>query len=127
MKESQWRSKLIALRRKTNPNDFIWAMDAKFKAGFPDLYILNNGIPIHIELKIGKFYTANWGLAPIQLKTLRDLRKAKAQSFCLNLEYNGHVGITEIGINFDSARLCLDGNFFNKWISPTLCLGTTLG
>lgn len=58
MKESQWRSQLIEMIRSKHkdPSDFIWAMDAKFKAGFPDLYLVLSGvdIPKHYELKVSK-------------------------------------------------------------------------
>ena len=40
MKESVWRTKLVAMRKATNPTDFIWPMDAKFKA--PDKMSLDD-------------------------------------------------------------------------------------
>ena len=52
MKESDWRYKLVTLYRKQHPDNFIWAMDAKFKAGFPDLYIIEAGLGKHFELKV---------------------------------------------------------------------------
>lgn len=87
MKESQWRSKLIRLRKQSNPADFIWAMDAKFKAGFPDLYLLVKGIPVHIELKIADEPTK------IQEFTLMQLADARALAFSFSLEVDDHVNI----------------------------------
>lgn len=55
MKEVQWRSKLVSKFRLKRPSDFIWAMDAKFKAGFPDLYvIIRFASSYHYELKMTK-------------------------------------------------------------------------
>lgn len=117
MKESQWRTKLIAMRRKTNPNDFIWAMDAKFKAGFPDLYLLSNGVPYHLELKINRFLEPNYGLAPLQEQILRQLVRAGAACFCLNLQEDNQVGVTEIQRISNYSRLFHPRTFEIAWSS----------
>jgi len=58
MKESQWRTKLVNDFKKYQIRDsFIWAMDAKFKAGFPDLLVIIMGKTIHYELKVIRAHT----------------------------------------------------------------------
>ena len=54
MKETEWRSKLVRQFKEHKPESFIWAMDAKFKAGFPDLYLIDRETSQgrHIELKV---------------------------------------------------------------------------
>ncbi len=51
MRETQWRYKLVCLFREQNPNGFIWAHDAHFKTGFPDLTTIVQGTVKWIELK----------------------------------------------------------------------------
>lgn len=78
MKETHWRSKLIKLFKETHPNEFIWAMDAKFKAGFPDLLVIVDGRTIHYELKAVSFCSFdNLGFfKPIQLSIIRAINRA---------------------------------------------------
>lgn len=95
MKETQWRSKLVATYKRTQPSSFIWAMDAKFKAGFPDLYIIDQegGRGKHFELKV---CTQTNGISmarlrnyfdPIQISVMRSIQKAggSAIGMVLNL------------------------------------------
>lgn len=81
MKETQWRSKLVSQFKLFNANDFIWAMDAKFKAGFPDLYLIVRGKSIHYELKMtNKVHFGSKDLEklfdPIQISVMRSIGKA---------------------------------------------------
>ena len=69
MKESQWRSKLVADFRKRKQKGFIWAHDAKFKAGYPDLQTIVKGLECHYELKVSDRYK-NEGTFEMQLKRL---------------------------------------------------------
>lgn len=116
MKESVWRSKLIQMRRKTNPADFIWSMDAKFKAGFPDIYLLTAGRPFHIELKIGHFYELENGLAKIQELTLTNLFCAGADAFCFNLQEDTNcIGVTTIRKYDRYSKLYNYTSFYNNW------------
>lgn len=57
MKESEFRSKLLSVFNSAhNPGAFIWAHDAHFRSGFPDLYWVFPGSPYphHAELKVVK-------------------------------------------------------------------------
>ena len=62
---------------------FIWAFDAKFKAGWPDLYWTSFGRSFHGELKLVKTHTMPkdpWTLADkIQHHTMTSLEKAGAE------------------------------------------------
>ena len=51
MKESAWRYKLVQKFKEHNPHGFIWAHDAHFKTGFPDLTTIVQGTTKLIELK----------------------------------------------------------------------------
>lgn len=51
MKESAWRYKLVQKFKEQNPYGFIWAHDAHFKTGFPDLTTIVDGTTKWIELK----------------------------------------------------------------------------
>lgn len=82
MKETEWRSKLVRQFKEAKPGSFIWTMDAKFKAGFPDLYIVDLGVCKHIELKVFSS-TSGTSLAslrkffdPIQISVMRSINKA---------------------------------------------------
>jgi len=93
MKETEWRSKLVRLFKLYHPNDFIWAMDAKFKAGFPDLYIIFNKNPYHIELKVVDKFPINKStedllqlFAPLQLSVMRSINKAGTKANGLVLD-----------------------------------------
>ena len=96
MKESAWRSKLVKLFNITHSEGFIWAMDAKFKAGFPDLYVLINGtmgghsLPFHYELKVvDNFREASLDvmdyLEPVQISVCKSIAKAGGKSRALVL------------------------------------------
>lgn len=123
MKESQWRSKLMRMRKTTNPTNFIWIMDAKFKAGFPDIYLLIDGTPVHIELKIAHFYNGYNGLDPIQLQTLKMLAAAGAVAFCFNLE-DKTVGVTRINKDGSTfSKLMYNDAFYAFWQHPSALLG----
>lgn len=67
--ETSWRTKLIREFKKAHPDGFIWAMDAKFKAGFPDLLVILNGKSFYFELKVIHHYT-NGRYIPEQIKKL---------------------------------------------------------
>lgn len=84
MKESDWRAKLVSLYKQTRPEGFIWAMDAKFKAGFPDLYVIDreNGLGRHFELKVfssvngTSLGTLKKFFAPIQISVMKSINLA---------------------------------------------------
>jgi hypothetical protein len=81
MLEGDFRRALVqAFGRRSSR--FIWAFDAKFKAGWPDLYWVSFGRSFHAELKLvktSKMPENPWSLADkIQLHTMKELEKAGA-------------------------------------------------
>lgn len=117
MKESQWRSKLIAMRKKTNPNDFIWVMDAKFKSGFPDIYLLAAGKPYHIELKINDYPTK------LQESVLYSLANAGAISLCFSLKNDSLVQVSFYDNRFIKHDVFQEDLFYKQWATqrPFMC------
>ncbi len=86
MKESAWRYKLALKFRAHNPHGFIWAHDAHFKTGFPDLTTIVQGVTKWIELKrIPNIkYDPLKKLKPTQLETLNKMTIAtKGRCFVL--------------------------------------------
>lgn len=94
MKEVQWRSKLVSSFKLNRPNDFIWAMDAKFKAGFPDLYVIGgSACSYHYELKVTK--KIHYGsidlkllFDPIQISVMNSINRAGGDARGLILQEN---------------------------------------
>jgi hypothetical protein len=85
MKESQWRAKLVKDFKQhfDETEGFIWAMDAKFKAGFPDLLLIIIGQTIHYELKIARTWvlgTTKRYFEPIQLSVMNSINKAHGEA-----------------------------------------------
>ncbi len=78
MRETQWRYKLVTLFREQNPTGFIWAHDAHFKTGFPDLTTAHCGVTKWIELKRIRNVQQNPmdKLSPTQVETLKKLNAA---------------------------------------------------
>lgn len=82
MRESDFRSKLVQeFGRRTSK--FIWAFDAKFKAGWPDLYWVSFSRSYHAELKLVKTPTmpkSIWTIPDkIQMQTMQGLTDAGAE------------------------------------------------
>lgn len=87
MKETEWRSKLVKQFKEHKPNSFIWAMDAKFKSGFPDLYLIHDTSKgfmssRHFELKVfcsvngTSIGTLKKFFAPIQISIMKSINMA---------------------------------------------------
>lgn len=93
MKETEWRSKLVQEFKRSNPHSFIWAMDAKFKAGFPDLYLIDRdtGIGRHIELKVFSsacnisLGTLRKFFEPIQISVMKSINIASGSAIGMAL------------------------------------------
>jgi len=121
MKEVQWRSKLIQLFRKANPDSFIWAMDAKFKAGFPDLYLVHNGKSFHYELKVARYPIPSFSLlaeffAPIQLSVMRQINKSGGIARGLILNTDGYVYLRDF--TRDNLEIFNPVIFNQFWVGP---------
>lgn len=104
MKESQWRTKLIQMWRKRTDKGFIWAHDAKFKSGFPDLYTIANGLACHYELKVRDREPKTYAEAiatvePIQLATLREIAGNAGNARILILLSDKRVVLVNINAN----------------------------
>lgn len=85
MLESSWRSKLVDAFRKNQPRGFIWVNDVRYKAGFPDIYIVLNCICRHYELKVcpGREYTNQ--MTVLQEAVCRRMAAAGVHVSCISL------------------------------------------
>ena len=117
MKESNFRTKLCKEFRKNFPDSFIWANDAHFKSGMPDLMSITRTDTRFFELKshLREPKDLLKGFTKIQLATIG--RMVKAGSVVLGLI---HVDIPGKVIVYDfvDADLTRDypaAEFWNKW------------
>lgn len=115
MKESAWRYKLVQKFKEHNPHGFIWAHDAHFKTGFPDLTTIVQGTTKWIELK----RIRNIGcdplkqLKPTQRETLNKMVVAsKGRCFVLaRADDSGNVCCVNL---LTMANIKWPGEFFHR-------------
>jgi hypothetical protein len=83
--ESKWRASLVKKFKERVPAGFIWAHDAHFRHGFPDLtMIFPGGRVVHAELKIQRLPNPPLqGLEPRQKITLLQIAKAGGTALVL--------------------------------------------
>ena len=87
-RENVWRSAILKHFRTECPAGFIWAHDAHFRHGFPDLTIILPpwGREIHVELKVcdtGEEHLK--GVSPRQIVTLQNIARAGGTSLVWTL------------------------------------------
>ena len=84
MKENEWRSKLVkAFTQNFKDQGFIWVNDVRYKAGWPDIYVVLNGFSSHYELKLCRGSILIDQMSPLQRAVCRRLAKAGAHVSCL--------------------------------------------
>ena len=101
--ESKWRTEILQHFRKTVPWGFIWAHDAHFRHGFPDLtMIYHPGKVIHAELKVRRQEQAHLlqGLEPRQEITLKQISDSGGRALVFVLNPNSrNVAIVDMKTN----------------------------
>lgn len=116
MRETQWRYKLVLLFREQNPGGFIWAHDAHFKTGFPDLTSVNNGVVKWIELKRIRNVKQNpqAKLSPTQVETLKKLSIAsRGRCYVVGrCDETGDIRIESVGL--PNGGFIVPGNEFHR-------------
>lgn len=93
--ENVWRAKLVRQFKATHRLGFIWPMDAKFKSGFPDLLVSNEGETFYYELKVVKsipsinagvkFSILNDYFDKIQISVMNSINKSGGRAYGLIL------------------------------------------
>ena len=104
-------------------------MDAKFKAGFPDLYILINGRAIHYELKVSDTYKEDWTFDaiikrffdPLQVTVLNAIAAAGGVARGLILLPNKYVVVFDFKSN--QYKIYTAWAFEDGWIKQNFMLG----
>lgn len=124
MKETAWRTKLIKQFRSRNEKGFIWAHDAKFKAGFPDLYTVVTGIGCHYELKVGqsKYHVGDKfgecikrAFEPIQIAISNEIAAAAGKARGLILLPTKEVVL--VNFNESTLKVYQDYEFEFEWMT----------
>ena len=110
--ESRWRSSLVKLFQRMVPKGFIWAHDAHFRHGFPDLtMIFPEGRVVHAELKIQRHpYHPLDGLEPRQKLVLQQIAKAGGTALVLTY-YPEDKKIAWCDMALGQIFICTQGQF----------------
>lgn len=121
MLENVWKAKLVRLFKKKRPLDFIWPTEVRLKSGYPDLYILKQGTPIHCELKVVRYngphlkfdpYQYKKYFEPIQIEILKRLSQAGAYAYgVLKLEAHNQAGVMVVRVIDGRSRFYSEDEF----------------
>lgn len=127
MLENAWKAKLVRLFKKKRPLDFIWATEARLKSGYPDLYILKNGTPIHCELKSvifsGAFertHLSNYKkyFEPLQIEILKRISQAGAHAYgVIKYEAHNQSGVLVVRVRDGKMRFYSNSEFIDMFLS----------
>lgn len=119
--ESKWRSKLIKRFQARFPKGFIWAHDAHFRHGFPDLTMIfpsSNPLEpiktVHTELKIDRrpHHPMN-GVSPRQKVVLEQIARAGGTALVLT-HYPEDKQTAYCDIGEEMIYLCTDEQLENR-------------
>lgn len=120
MKENEWRSKLVkAFTQNFKDQGFIWVNDVRYKAGWPDIYIVANGVSRHYELKLCRGPMFLDQMSALQKAVCKRLAKAGAHVSCLTyIPDRSLVQVTNFNSNHTYA--IHQSLFMFRWISGWL-------